>query len=213
MQAYLTASWPDYENEFRFRHKDGSYRWILARASLLLDDDGRPYRMLGSHLDITERRQVEEALRLSEARYIDLYENAPDMYASVDAATGKIAQCNQTIVQMTGFAKAEIIGRHIFEMYHSDSLEEAKKAFHRFVTIGEVRDAELQLRCKDGRRLDVSLNVTAVRDETGKIVHSRSTWRDITQRNQVKESLRRSEQTLRLFIEYAPAVLPCLTGT
>ena len=206
VQAYLAKPWPNYENEFRFRHKDGSYRWILARASLLLDNDGQPYRMLGSHIDITERKRMEEALSLSEARYADLYEHAPDMYASVEAATGKIIQCNQTLAQVTGYSKEEIIGRPVFELYHPDCLEEAKRAFQSFVTTGQVRDAELQLRCKDGRRLDVSLNVSAVRDEAGQIRYSRSIWRDITARKQAEEAVRRERDFSEAILDSLPGV-------
>jgi PAS domain S-box-containing protein len=57
---YIAGLLPAYELEFRLRHKDGSYRWIHSRGGLLRDQDNRPYRMLGIHLDITEYKKQKE---------------------------------------------------------------------------------------------------------------------------------------------------------
>ncbi|MFN7943610.1 MAG: PAS domain S-box protein [Thermoanaerobaculia bacterium] len=59
VRAFLANPGPKYEVEFRFRHRDGSYRHILARASVVRDEKGRPERMLGSHVDVTERTELQ----------------------------------------------------------------------------------------------------------------------------------------------------------
>lgn len=144
------------------------------------------------------RRRAVEGLRESEKRYADIYENAPDMYVSVDASTANIIRCNQTLASNIGYNKDEIVGKPIFDMYHPDCMEDVKKAFRSFVETGEVKDAELQLKRKDGSRIDVSLNVTSVRDENGKVISSRSTWRDITDRKRSEMALIKSEERYEL---------------
>jgi PAS domain S-box-containing protein len=60
LEASRAKPWPPYQVEFRLRHKDGSYRWILAQGGLLFDEQCRPARMFGSHIDVTARREAEE---------------------------------------------------------------------------------------------------------------------------------------------------------
>jgi len=63
VRAYLAQPVGDYQQVFRLRHKDGTYRWIEARASFVIEPDGRRVRLLGSHTDITERKSIEHNLR------------------------------------------------------------------------------------------------------------------------------------------------------
>src|SRR5262249_52851774 len=66
--AHIAGATPYYEREFRLRHKDGFYRWILSRGVALRAGRGRAYRMAGSHADVTDRRRTEAALRQAKDR-------------------------------------------------------------------------------------------------------------------------------------------------
>ena len=163
---------------------------------------------------VTELEQVEtqykgtlESLEQSGRTYYDLYDNAPDMFVFVDAKTANIIRCNQTVVQTLGYTREEIIGDSIFERYHPDCIENAHKVFQSFVETGEVHDAELALKRKDGTKIDVSLNVSSIRDEEGNALYGRFVWRDITRHKRAEKALRRSETRYRtLFGESRDAV-------
>jgi len=139
--------------------------------------------------DVTARERALAELKIAEAKYEDLYDNAPDMFCSVDAKTAKIIQCNQTLATALGYPKEKMIGHHISKIYHPDSEDARKRAFQQFVEKGEVQNAELQLKRKDGSKIDVILNLTSVRDKSGKILCSRSIWRDITKLKQAEGAL------------------------
>ena len=163
---------------------------------------------------VTELEQVQtqykgtlESLEQSGRTYYDLYDNAPDMFVFVDAQTANIIRCNQTVVQTLGYPREEIIGRSIFERYHPDCIEKAHEVFQAFVEAGEVHDAELVLKREDGSKIDVSLNVSSVRDEEGNVLYGRSVWRNITRHKRAEKALRRSETRYRtLFGESRDAV-------
>ncbi len=147
--------------------------------------------------DISEQKVTESMLTESVRRYTDLYDNAPDMYVSVDAYTAIIRQCNATCARKLGYTKEEIVGRPIFDLYHSDCMPEVRASFQMFMTNGEVADTELQLMRKDGSTIDVSLSVTAVRNEAGEILYSRSAWRDITEKKRARELLKQEKEKLK----------------
>ncbi len=191
-------------DEYQLRRKDGTEITVIGSSTLLRDKAGQPLQIINIQHDITERKRTEEALKASQESYQDLYDNAPDMFVSVDAATADIIQCNQTLLTATGYTMEEVVGRPIFDLYHPDCREYVRnKILPTFVQTGEVRDVELQLKKKDGSKIEVSLNASAVRDDQGAILHSRSVWRDITERKQMEERLRQSEERLDLAMSVA----------
>jgi diguanylate cyclase (GGDEF)-like protein/PAS domain S-box-containing protein len=156
---------------------------------------------------ITGQKRAEKAMRNEKARYLDLYENAPDMLASVDMETQKITECNDTLANALGYHKTEIIGRSVFDLYHPDSIQAARFAFDLFRKLGAVPGTDLVLRRKNGTKIDVSLTASAVRDSHGKIVSRRSSWTDITARKIAERTVQDSQQLWRAFIEQAPAAI------
>lgn len=132
----------------------------------------------------------------SEKKYFDLYNNAPNMYISVDPKTTRIVQFNQTLADTLGYTRDELLGADIFKVYHPDSMREAEKVFNTFIETGTVKDAELKLARKDGSSIDTILNVSAVRDQFGNIIMSNSVWVDITEKKRMERELFRVNQEL-----------------
>ncbi|MCI5145309.1 MAG: PAS domain S-box protein, partial [Candidatus Electrothrix sp. AR3] len=154
-----------------------------------------------------DRWQLKQQLIKNEEAYRDLYHNSPNMLVSVDANTGKVLTCNQTLIHNLNYSMEEIIGQEVFMLYHPDCLPVAKKFFALFGRTGRVTNAELQLMRKDGGKLEVLLNASAVRDKNGKILHSRSTWIDITEKKAAEKKLQYMQQLNRLIIETIPDLL------
>ncbi len=93
-QAYLAAPWPNFEQEFRMRHKDGSYRWILTQAALVYDETGSATHMFGSHIDITETKRAELALAEAE-RFARATLDGLSAHIAIVAADGTIVAVNR----------------------------------------------------------------------------------------------------------------------
>ena len=135
------------------------------------------------------------------SHYADFYENAPDMFFSIEARTARIIQCNQTMVDTLGYPKEELVGSLIFAFYHPDCMAKVRQAFRILCETGSVRNIELQVLCKDGTPIDVSLKASSILNETGHVLYSHATWRDISDRKRAEIALRNAQEEFKEIAE------------
>lgn len=95
--------------------KDGTERPIADSAAPIKDDQGAIFGAVLVFRDVSEQRKAEASLEESRRLYLDLYESAPDLMCSLDAGSGDVAQCNQTMADTLGCAKEEIVGHSIHQ--------------------------------------------------------------------------------------------------
>lgn len=144
---------------------------------------------------VYEYEQAEKAVQRSEAEYQDLYNNAPDMYASVEVASGRILKCNQRLLSCLGYEEEEVIGRPLFDFLTSDSVEYARtKITPAAVRNGIIHEEELRVRCKDGNVIDISMNARTMHDEKGDISFVISNWRDISEKRRLESRLHQTQR-------------------
>ncbi|SEQ42992.1 PAS domain S-box-containing protein/diguanylate cyclase (GGDEF) domain-containing protein [Ectothiorhodospira magna] len=93
VHRYLKQPKGRYLSEFRMRHTDGSYRWILAQASIITDDEGHPLHMVGSHLDITDRKRLTDQLDFLAVH--DPLTRLPNRYLMMDRLNQALAQARR----------------------------------------------------------------------------------------------------------------------
>ena len=183
--------------ELPLRHRDGhSIEAAISVSVGSLDPDGRVAESILILRDISHRKEVEAALKASEARYQDLYQNAPDMFASLDCVSKRIVQCNRTLVKETALGRNQLIGRPVFELFAAESRQLVRDALETVDETRDVRDVELRLLRRLGAPADVSMHVVAITDEQGRTYH-RMTLRDITERKRVEDELSRGAVALK----------------
>jgi two-component system NtrC family sensor kinase len=186
------------EIEKRYVHKRGNAIWARVIISVVKDAAGRPSHFITQVEDITLRRRADEA----QAFLASLVESSQDAIIGT-TPEGVVVSWNRGAAELYGYSAEEMIGRTAAVVAPPDRPGEVAAILERVRQRETVANHETARIRKDGRRVNVSLNISPVFDAEGKVTGVVNIARDITRRKQAEQALQSSEERYRELFENA----------
>ncbi|MDQ5826539.1 MAG: PAS domain-containing sensor histidine kinase [Chloroflexota bacterium] len=173
--------------EFRVQHKDGSWRYIEARANNLLDESISVGSIVVNSSDITERKRAEE----TRSRLAAIVEGSDDAIIG-KTLDGVITDWNSGAEKLYGYSAEEVVGQHVSMLAPADRLDEILSLLERLrrgERIERISHYETIRMTKHGKLLDVSLTLSPINDLNGNIIGAATIARDISKSKEAEREL------------------------
>ena len=169
--------------------RDGVERPIDDSAGPMLDESGRPVGVVLVFRDVSERRRDE----IARARLAAIVESSEDAILS-KTLDGVIRTWNVGAERLFGFTADEAVGRPITLIIPDDRLDEERNILARLSRGERIEHYETIRQAKDGRKIDISLTISPLRDDDGRIVGASKIARDVSERKRTEEALREADR-------------------
>jgi PAS domain S-box-containing protein len=199
VERHARGDIPHIDLAIRLRAKDGSWRWVLDRGMIVeRSDDGSPRRMVGTHLDITQRKEREEELRQRERQFRSLAEQTSDLITR-HAYDGTILYASPAAERILGASPEALVGRDPYELIHPDDRAEAR-ADHEQVLAGTRTRSELRYVRPDGEVvwMETIGSVDPSKEGPPEMIVSS---RPIDERKEAEEQLKQSRERWQRLVE------------
>jgi PAS domain S-box-containing protein len=185
--------------EYRFIKKTGEAIWVLEMVTSITYKEKRA--VLGSFMDITERKRMENSLRESEEKHRTILENIEDGYIELDLK-GNFIFFNEALCKIQGYPKDELMKLNYRELMDEENAKKMFQQYNKVYTTGNSeKEIEYEIITKGGIRRHIESSITPIKNAGGRIIAFRGVVRDITERLRLEEALRRSEERYRTILE------------
>ncbi|MBK8794119.1 MAG: PAS domain S-box protein [Holophaga sp.] len=194
-----------FEVEFRMLSQDGTWHWILGKGQAIQrSPEGKALRLIGTHTDITERKQTEENLRRSREDFKGYFDIGAFGMSATSVEKGWI-EVNDRLCQMLGYTQSELRLLTWAELTHPDDLASDLQLFNETLA-GKRNTYHLDKRFirKDGGVVYTTLFVSCSRNPDGSVLYFLATIMDITERKLAEIKLLESEEKFSKAFQYAP---------
>jgi len=193
-QHYESHGKKPFNIDVRYTHKNGSIVWINSTGRVIEWDNDVPVRMVGCHIDISDKKLTEQTLEISEETFRNAFEYSPIGMVLV-SVEGKFLKVNKSVCDMLGYTADELITKTFQEITYPEDLEADLTLLQKTLN-KEVSGYQMEKRYikKDGGLIWALLNVGIVRDKTEAPLYFVSQIKDITERREAETILKESER-------------------
>lgn len=191
-----------YRLTYRVKPQNASLRWLEVTAMLNRDHQDRPVRIVGTLLDITERRRSEQALLESESKFAKLFQGSPEPCSLINLDSLAIIEVNRSFVQTFGYSPEDVIGHSIIELGMWKWGAQQDAILHALHSGEPLRGLQIGLRGANGRAhvCEMSSSLFTINRQRCVLL----SFRDISARKLAEAALRASENKFALAFKASP---------
>lgn len=191
---FILGNIDTYEGIYRMKHKNGQFIWIKYNGLLKIDKEGKPLKIIGSHINISELKEKEHQLQISEQKYRFIAENTSDLICQ-HALDGTYTYVSKAVKEMVGYEPDEILNKSPLDFIHPNDFENMIKMHKKFINDGELALVTFRYRKKNNRYVWLESAVSTILDENNVFIGIQTSNRNVSVRIKAEQE---TQKTLKI---------------